>query len=167
MATTIPVILESFVDQTIVEIEGSFVINDINAKVISELPIGINFPTLNIQFTPLDFYYDRSGIYSYCSWRSVNISGNTPGPPDYPNIYPKYGYSFDIWSISLYDFIVTYDYTWAEIYMDPFLIVDYRSYSVLENKNTIIYDYDNLEPIYYFTQPPPPSGTASVKFYQP
>jgi hypothetical protein len=120
---------------------GTFSVDNLNTQITSILPLSLT--TNNITFFPLDFGSQNSGTTSYVSWRSVNISENTPGPPLYLNIYPQSGYSFDVWSHDLYTDIEVNLITWDSIRGN--------SYNLNSSKNTIIYDYDNLNPIYFGT----------------
>jgi hypothetical protein len=118
---------------------GTFSVSDLGNPISSALPLDII--STDVTFSPLDFGYQSNGTVSYVTWRSVNISGNTPGPPSYLNIYPTTGYSFDIWSHDLYLDIQVNLITWNDILEN--------TYSLNPSKNTLVYDYDQLRPIYF------------------
>jgi len=120
---------------------GTFSVEDLNTQITSTLPLSLTSD--NITFSPLDFGHQSTGTTSYVTWRSVNISGNTPGPPSYLNIYPTTGYSFDIWSHDLYVDIESNSITWNTI--------KGNTYNLNNSKNTLVYDYDGLRPIYFGT----------------
>lgn len=120
---------------------GTFSVSDLDTQINSTLPS--SFSTDNISFSPLDFGYQSNASISYVSWRSVNISGNTPGPPLYLNIYPQSGYSFDVWSHDLYTDIESNLITWNNI--------KGNTYNLNSSKITLVYNYDGLTPIYHGT----------------
>lgn len=120
---------------------GTFSVDSLSGQISSELPLSLITP--NVEFSPLDFGHQSNGTTTYVTWRSVNISGNTPGPPLYLNIYPQSGYSFDIWSHDLYTDIEVNLITWNDI--------KGNTYNLNASKNTLIYHYDGLRPIYFGT----------------
>ena len=110
---------------------GAFLVDTPANQVSAELPTSIT-NSEGAAFTPAQFEsYGNSGI-EYVTWRSIDISGQTPGPPAYANIYPQGGQSFDIWSTSLYNYIAGAG-TWNGL--------DGQEYALSGTKNTVLYDY--------------------------
>lgn len=118
---------------------GTFVVTTTTNSVQTELPTSITSTAQN--FTPAQFAgYGGSGT-EYVTWRSVDISGQVSGPPNYLNVYPTTGYSLDIWSGSFYTAVVTNSSTWDNL--------NGQTYNLSTTKNTLLYDYTNLRVIYY------------------
>jgi len=113
---------------------GSFIVATPSNTIATQLPTSANSPLLNFnvaQFASFD---------EYCTWRSVNISSQPSGPPNFLNIYPTSGYSIDIWCPSLITDINS-NRSWN--------FLNGKSYSLNPNKNTLIYNYDITNAVYY------------------
>lgn len=118
---------------------GTFELAATTGTVESTLPTSITSTAQN--FTPAQFAgYGGSGT-EYVTWRSVDISGQAGGAPNYANVYPTTGISLDIWSADLYTAIVTNSTTWDNL--------NGQTYNLSSTKNTLLYDYSNLRVIYY------------------
>lgn len=110
---------------------GSFAIADNSLTISASLPTDLT-SSLGSNFVPAQFAaYGGSGT-EYITWRSVDISGLSSGPPAFLNIYPSSGYSLDIWSADLWTY-VTGGGTWTGL--------NGASYNLSTTKNTIHYDY--------------------------
>lgn len=105
---------------------GSFTVTNLANPIKTELPTSISSP--NVTFTPTQFAL----FGDYVTWRSVDISGQPPGPPNFLNIYPRNGYSFDIWSPTLIS-AINANATWQSLNGGTFILMQ---------KNTVIYNYD-------------------------
>ena len=118
---------------------GTFTVDSTTNKVKDSNPTQFTINSPSLTFTPTSTYhqfaeYPSSDANSkYVTWRSVDISGQPPGAPNYLNVYPTTGYSFDIWSGDLYDAIVTSGggVTWDLL----------GTYNLSTTKTTLIYDY--------------------------
>ena len=113
---------------------GSFTVTNTSNAVNTELPTAANSPNQN--FTPSQF----ANLGTYVTWRSVDISGQTPGPPNFLDVYPTTGYSFDIWSADLIT-AINANNTWS------FLIG--KTYNLDATKNTLIYNYNQGDAVYF------------------
>lgn len=113
---------------------GTFEINNLSGQINTEIPVQITSPNGN--FVPQQV----ANFGDYITWRSVDISGNPPGPPDFLDIYPRDGYSIDIWSQQLIA-DANANRNWN------FLIG--KSYVLNANKNTLIYSYNPPYPLHY------------------
>jgi len=107
---------------------GSFAVTTENNSIRSELPTNL-VSSLGSNFAPAQFSDYAS---NYITWRSVDISGQASGPPNFLNIYPTTGYSLDIWSSELRTFVDAGG-TWAGL--------NGNDYVLLTAKNTVHYDY--------------------------
>lgn len=112
---------------------GSFTVTNPANPIKTELPTSISSP--NVTFTPTQFAL----FGDYVTWRSVDISGQPPGPPNFLNIYPRTGYSFDIWSPTLVTSINA-NATWQSLNLGIFSLIV---------KNTVIYNYDIPDALHY------------------
>jgi hypothetical protein len=117
---------------------GSFTVSNAANPIKTELPSLLSVVTPSFSFVPTQFAY----FGDYVTWRSIDISGQPPGPPNFLNIYPRSGYSFDLWCPQ---FIadVNSNQTWNSL--------NTKIYNLNENKNTLIYNYDIPCPIKYIT----------------
>jgi hypothetical protein len=106
---------------------GTFVINTLTGLIKNELPTQITSPNFNFVPAQVAVFGD------YITWRSVDISANPPGPPDFLNIYPRDGYSVDIWCPQLIA-DANANRNWN------FLVN--KTYSLTLNKNTLTYSYN-------------------------
>jgi len=113
---------------------GSFTVTNPTGSISYTRPVSASVSSTNFIVNQFDIFDE------YVTWRSVDISGQTPGPPNFLNVYPTSGYSIDIWSPSLIIDIVT-NRNWN--YLNG------RSYPLNPDKNTLIYNYDSVNPIYY------------------
>lgn len=116
-------------------------VKDSNGK-----PTEFTITSPSLTFTPASTYHQFAGYTSsdanskYVTWRSVDISGQPAGAPNYLNVYPTTGYSFDIWSGDLYDAITSGEgATWSFLENHP----NGRTYDLSTTKTTLIYDYAN------------------------
>lgn len=106
---------------------GTFVVNNASNPIATEVPSNLTSPGFN--FNPQEVAaYDL-----YVTWRSVNISGQPEGPPNFFNIYPTSGYSFDIWCPQLVTDVKA-NRTWN--------FLNGKTYALNANKNTLIYNYN-------------------------
>lgn len=101
-------------------------VDDITSNNISAVGAGTEL----FSFTPVQFetYPDNPGTNvgrTYVTWRSVAHPGSQ---------FPSTGYSFDIWSESLYTAINS-GATWADL-------VSTGTYDLSDNKWTVVYSYD-------------------------
>ena len=119
---------------------AQFIVTTPDNSVKTELPT--NFSTTP-SFAPAQFamFNSTDSNSKYVTWRSVDISGQPAGAPNYLNVYPTTGLSLDIWSGDLYDAIVTSGggVTWSFLDNDP----EGRIYNLSTTKTTLIYDYAN------------------------
>ena len=107
---------------------GAFEVTTATNAINAELPTNLT-SSLGSNFVPAQFAsYDSN----YITWRSVDISGQSSGPPNFLNIYPSSGYSLDIWSTDLRTFVDSGG-TWSGL--------NAASYNLLTAKNTVHYDY--------------------------
>ena len=113
---------------------GSFTVSNAANPIKTQLPTSSNSAKRNFNVQQFATFNE------YITWRSVNISAQPSGPPDFLDIYPRTGYSFDIWSPTLIT-DVNANRTWS--YLNG------KSYNLNVNKNTLIYDYANMNAVYY------------------
>lgn len=112
---------------------GSFTVTTPSNPIATELPTSSNSPLLNFNIAQFAVFNE------YATWRSVDISSQPSGPPNYLNIYPTSGYSIDIWCPQLITDINA-NRTWN--YLNG------KMYVINQNKNTLIYDYNNSRAVY-------------------
>jgi hypothetical protein len=107
---------------------GTLEVPDLNATVSSTVPTNITVSG-GLSFVPQSFrYYPDLDIENngneYITWSTYNGSSQ----------YPDSGYSFDVWSTSLYS-AVDSGITWSTLQVSG-------AYPLNSNKWTLIYDYD-------------------------
>lgn len=107
---------------------GSFAVDEDLNTINSELPTNI-VSSAGSNFVPAQF---ESYASNYVTWRSVDISGQASGPPQFLNVYPSSGFSLDIWSSEFRAFVDAGG-LWSGL--------NGASYNLLTAKNTIHYDY--------------------------
>ena len=113
---------------------GSFSVINLSGTIALTRPISTSAP-------PVSFIVNQFVCFDeYATWRSVDISAEVSGPPNFLNTFPTTGYSIDIWCPPLISDIksnVSWDF------------LDGKTYSLSPNKNTLIYDYDNVHCMCY------------------
>jgi hypothetical protein len=113
---------------------GSFSITNLSGTIALTRPISASV-------SPISFIVNQFAQFDeYITWRSVDISAEISGPPNFLDTFPTTGYSIDIWCPSLISDINS-DKSWN--------FLDGKSYSLNPNKNTLIYDYDTMNAVYY------------------
>lgn len=113
---------------------GSFSVTNLSGSIALTRPISASASSVGFivnQFVCFD---------EYATWRSVDISGQPSGPPNFLDTFPTTGYSVDIWCPSLITDIKS-GVSWN--------FLKGKTYSLSENKNTLIYDYDTVNCVSY------------------
>ena len=118
---------------------AQFIVTTPDNSVKTELPT--NFSTTP-SFAPAQFamFNSTDSNSKYVTWRSVDISGQPAGAPNYLNVYPTTGLSLDIWSSAFYSAIDS-NTTWNNLHS--------QTYSLSPTKSTVFYNYSTRTAIHH------------------
>ena len=100
---------------------GAFTVSSTASTVTSTIPTNLTAGAFS--FVPLQFG-KYPAVNSYVTWRTPSIAGQYPGS----------GYSFDVWSSTLYT-AINGGATWANLQSTG-------TYNLDSTKYTLIYNYD-------------------------
>jgi hypothetical protein len=111
---------------------GTFEVANFTDIVSSTVPSSFTANSGAVSFTPAQVVsYTSPTNDAYVTWRSSSIGGQ----------YPTTGWSFDIWSLNLYNAIAS-SATWTTLKTTA-------TYTLNSNKNTLVYNYDDFYAPFY------------------
>lgn len=111
---------------------GIIDVSNTSNVVKTDTPTNITADSNAFTFVPATIQlYPASNDDNYVTWRTYN------GPSQYPDS----GYSFDVWSLDLYN-AINGNSTWAQL-------ISTGTYNLNTTKNTLMYDYNVPYSPYY------------------
>lgn len=118
---------------------AQFTVTTPTNQIKTELPTNFAAST---SFDPAQFemFNSTDSNSKYVTWRSVDISDQLAGAPNYLNVYPTTGLSLDIWSSAFYSAIDS-NTTWNGL--------NGQTYSLSPTKSTVFYNYNTRTAIHH------------------